>query len=310
MIDLALIVNAHSGKKETQRQKLLALAKELSIPFSLTQSLDDLDRALKTYAMLGAKALIIYGGDGTVDAVITIIREQRIFAEEPALILLHGGTTNMTIRDLGLKAKKIKHVKRVLKNLNALKTTPRSPFKIEAKSLNQPVYGFFFGMGAIPRVIDYAKGKVHTKGFTGPVGESFLLMTVLKKLFMGQVANDDLLSPSTISISNDQTATKGECIFSLATTLESLVLGVNPATPRNDIGVMSLAYPYQNLWRNKAGLLNGQNTVDENTGIWRAHGERFEIEMNGPWTMDGEMFEAKHETLTLTLEPPIRFLQD
>lgn len=144
MNDLALIVNTNSGNRESERQKLLRQAAKHSIPYSLTNSIDDLERALKTYAMLGTKTLVIYGGDGTVDATIGLMREQKMFTEEPALILLPGGTTNMTIRD---------------------------------------------------------------------------------------------------------------------------------------------------------------------AGIWRKNGQRFEIEINGPWTMDGEMFEANQETLTLTLEPPIRFFQ-
>ncbi|NCP03944.1 MAG: diacylglycerol kinase, partial [Deltaproteobacteria bacterium] len=61
----------------------------------------DLAQALVDFAEQGIDLLIINGGDGTVQAVLTLLYTRKIFDQPPLLALLRAGTTSMLARDVG-----------------------------------------------------------------------------------------------------------------------------------------------------------------------------------------------------------------
>ena len=115
-LHVGLLTNPRSGgnkKGLTEIHDLLAkwpdvLHQEAFTPDGMTEALVDFSRN-------GVDLVVINGGDGTVQAVLTAIGRDEIFARPPLLALLCAGTTSMLPRDVGVKGTPAVALQRILK---------------------------------------------------------------------------------------------------------------------------------------------------------------------------------------------------
>lgn len=287
---IALLHNLNSGRSRKVKRPVGLLQARTS---SEEEALD----ALRDFAQKGIDILAIYGGDGTVDTTIKLMRTHNIFETEPALAVLKGGTTNMTWCDIGIKnIDKLRKARRI-------QTTQRGVIKASAAGQDTQ-YGFFFGLGAIPKAISYTKQNLHSKGIKGPLGEGFMIASLFQKLFNGRIDQHPILKPSRL---NDVEHN----VFFIATTLNRLLLGLKPALPHENIGCVWLNAPYKKLWYNLRKLFaDPYRKTTKESGLVRSYEREIELCFNGAWTLDGELFEATDQApLTLTLDKPATFVQ-
>lgn len=316
MSRIGLITNPNSGPKADARtRRHLARAAEFHlIPMAVTHSEAEIGEALASFARAGVEVLVIHGGDGTVDTVLTRLRTEPIFETEPVLAILPGGTTNMTHGDVGIH----RPAKQALSDIaaacfNGLPTfgvRARRPIRVERPDANRPFYGFFFATAAIPRVIRATRTRLHKRGLTGGTGEVLALAWSLPRLLTGRVRRDPVLHPDHVRYALDDGDWRdGQAVVFLATSLKRLVLGMRPAPPGKTMGVAALMWPYRGLARRLPGFLRARGDGALGDDLGRTTTARMRLDLADDYTVDGELFAPPADgPITLTAAAEARFL--
>ncbi len=75
---------------------------------------EEVRQALDRLAVEDVNLVVVNSGDGTIQAVLTLLFSGTCFRSMPLLALLSGGTTNMTHQDLGLPGSGVDALGRLL----------------------------------------------------------------------------------------------------------------------------------------------------------------------------------------------------
>jgi hypothetical protein len=262
---------------------------------------------LRELAGLQLDLLAVNGGDGTVQALLTALLRDRPFVEQPALALLSGGTTNMTAGDVGVWGSPLGALRRLVDlgrpGAPAPPLVQRPVLKLLTPSDGEERYGMFFGTGAIVNGIEYCHAKVHSRGLGGSLAPTLCTLRVLFAMGRG----DRRYAPAramTVSLgplgspSGTQTSS-GDYLLVLASPLERLFLGLRPywGPPRGAFHFTSLRARPRRPWRNLPGLFWGRpgpGATPEN-GYFSAMVDEVRLAMEGPVTLDGEIYHASLE---------------
>jgi hypothetical protein len=89
--------NARGGLKTIEAE----LAAHPQVSHRLARTPPQIDTALAELAAAGVRRVVLNGGDGTVQAALTTLALRSPFASPPQVLVLAGGTTNMSAYDLG-----------------------------------------------------------------------------------------------------------------------------------------------------------------------------------------------------------------
>jgi len=279
---------------------------------------DDIDAALHRFAAAEVALVAVNGGDGTVREIATRLRLSASFAREPVLAVLRGGTSNLIAGDVGVNGAPRRALARgsaSWRQGDGERCLVQRPLlRVARGDDNAPFYGFFFGLGAIPRAMLFTRRHFESIGLTGAVGPGLTLAGALLRLLVGRIENDLLLRPGRVDVDWGRGAiVDGRFVFLLATTLERLFLGIRPsaAVGAQAPYVLGLAEPYRRLLGVLPALLRGRpsHAVTVDNGYLRAAPDRLTLEFAGSYAIDGELFETgAGEPLTITRAPPMRFL--
>ena len=317
---LALLGNPLSGSNRREGNPATKLASHVGLPVREASAPGDLKTALRELAETGPDILVINGGDGTIRMVVDTLRKERIFEREPILALLHGGSTNMTQKDTGLRGRPEDALRRLLiatrGGIPEHCLCERHPLAIrpEGESEARVEHGFFWSAGALPRVfrstqVNYAGGAPH-----GPVGETAALLRALKTLFFGDPKTNDLLFPETIGWDRSDTALETasdapERMFVYITTLDRLILGFSPGVASPGLKLVALRYPYARRNLVRFLLSRGRVSASPEKGFEVATAEGFRVRVASDWALDGEFFAGNPATPLLHVHraAPFRF---
>lgn len=267
-----------------------------------------LDTLLSQAAGSGCDTLIVNGGDGTLDLLIARLRRDALAAWNPAIILLRGGTTNMTHRDVGYGKNPVQALASAMRRTQPWVVTQRDVICLSGGMLGGPRYGFFFGSHAIPNAIHHARHTLHARGMVGMVSEAVVFLKTLSTLLRGKISGHPLLSPIPVTFTLHGVPRKTDHVFIIATTLQRLVLGMRAARPQKQLGCVAIMAPGNGIWRHLPSLWRG---APEHTqgALLRWCDTQITLAFNGEVTLDGELFTCHHDTpITLTLASPVRFL--
>ena len=276
---------------------------------------EEVHAVLADFAARETDLLIVNGGDGTAQAVLTALYGRPVFSRPPVLALLRAGTTSMLARDVGVAGRPLAALAKILAWGGAAGRSEqhiqeRPVLKVRQGSDAEPLCGMFFGAGAIPRGIDLCHRSMNPKGRRGELMPGLILARLLLATVTG---NAKLLPPADMEIRlDDAPAQRNRYLFALVSTLERLFLGLHPywgeeKAPLHFTAVQSKPH---HLLRNLPYLLRGRRTATASpeNGYHSRNAQRLTLHFRGPFTLDGELFEA---TSPLTLEPagPARFLR-
>jgi diacylglycerol kinase (ATP) len=272
---------------------------------------------LADLARRGVGLLAINGGDGTVQAALTALLEERPFAEPPSVAILPRGMANMTAQDVGLTDRRLTALERLLRAARegAMRphTITRRVLRVEHIRDWPPQRGMFFGAGAIYDAITICKSRVHALGLKGEASHAVTLAVLLA---VGAVRGLEAvgLHGHDIGVAFDGDAlVTSRRLLVLATTLDRLVLGSRPFwnTERGPVRFTSIAYPPRRLTRSARTVLYGGQKRDLPEPAYESRGaDRVALRLDGPFTIDGEFFEpAAGEPLVLTAPDTVRFVR-
>ncbi len=317
MMRAGIIENPHSQRNKRRMGRLEAIAREADgAQYARLDDMADLPAILTDFAQQGLELLVLSGGDGTVQAVLTELVEARPFERLPAIAIVPRGMTNMTANDIGIGSE------RKLVRLFELGRSGhlsghlhrRHLLRIENIRGHGPQVGMFFGGAGIYRAIETCRQKVHSLKFESELANGLTLAMLLVRWLVTGGRDDHLLraDKATVRLDDEDLGERDYLLF-LATTLERLVLRSRPFwnTGGRSIHYTSIAYPPRRLLRSARRVLYGGEARDLPPDCYLSRGaDRVELTLSSPFTLDGQLFEADPATpLVLTAEHSAEFVR-
>jgi hypothetical protein len=282
-----------------------------------TDGCDALDETLSEFARQDVGVIVISGGDGTVQTLLTRLFEGPRFERMPSLAILPRGTANTTAADVGLRGKTAAGLARLITAARdgtlADHVVERPILRIENLQGGAPQRGMMFGAGAIPDVIEFCCREIYARGFPGKFGMGVALAGVL----LGAVARrrgNGVLRSHAIGVALDGGRERhADRLLVLATTLERLMLWSRPfwSYDGQPIRYTSIAYPPERLVRSAPKVLYGWRRQTLPPEVYQSQGAwRVAVRVDSPFTVDGEMFlPSPDRPLVITAADHARFIR-
>jgi diacylglycerol kinase (ATP) len=232
-VRIGMLNNPLSGgnRKGLQKIRKAAAAAQPRVFQRDVQTPTDVVETLADFAQQEVNILVVNGGDGTVQAALTAIFHKNFFETMPILAVLRSaGTTSMIAGDIGLKGPRESALQRLFSWARTgdgrAAIMQRPVLRVQIPEKIEPVYGMFFGAGAIYQATQFCLQKVYARGVRGELGAGialarFLLAVVLK--------DRNVVSSVPITTRLDQKpAQQQKYLLVFITTLQRLFLGLRP----------------------------------------------------------------------------------
>lgn len=294
-----VLINPKSGRGNG---KGMALAEKLMNTNEISmRKLEDFTR-LKSYlielAKEGVTDLFISSGDGTIQAIQTLIAEKSIFKTPPRICLLPHGTTNLTAADLGFKHRNIAAQASYIHNLNHKDLRVRHTLRIINPAEGAVRHGMTLGVGAAAEATHYAQNAFNDKGVKGNFA-TFATMGggIAKSLFSIAKPEDrtrfDKPYDMTIFV-NGNRLSEGQQLMFFATTLDKMFFNTKPfwGGKTGKIRASVFPYPVPNLLRWLLPIMYGGENRKMPKGALSFSTDSFEIETHHRFVLDGEFFDG------------------
>jgi hypothetical protein len=166
---IGLLSNPHSGRNRRMLGHLQGIVTAAGgIHHEITPGVSDIPIALRRMAESGVDVVAVNGGDGSIALVLgCLLSGDSPFPSPPLLCALPGGTTNVTVGDVGIRGGLDTALLRLLAWRNG---------KLEGRELIRPVIGvrgargqvlgcgLVFGAGAVVTGIEYWQESVRARG--------------------------------------------------------------------------------------------------------------------------------------------------
>ena len=322
-VRVIVISNPNSGNNRNSNARIAArLAAYPQVRHHMTRTLAEARALVPRIAAENPDAVAINGGDGTIAATLGMILDHWPAGRLPLIVVLPGGTANMTAGDIGMAAAHRRAVRRFFRWLDrgAPRDGPireRHIMRVDGAADGQVRHGMFLGTGAIMQATRYAHSDVHSRGLGGEVS----LGLVLIRSIWGLIRNDPRFCQPT-RVRMTLTDTRGASVTRdsapmlvlVASTLERLFLGIRPFwAPRTAaIGLTAIRRGPTRFARCVLAVLRGRPNrhVTAANGYESFRADRIELRFDGDVNLDGEVFATKGEgtPLVITAAGPIRFL--
>ncbi len=297
---VGLISNPNSRRNRANLHEVETIvANQPNIHHRVSADSEAITAILEDFAHQGVNTLAINGGDGTTAQVFTALQQSTVFARPPTIILLPGGTTNMNAADAGLRGSLPDSVRRMTAWTHGedghTERLQRSLLKVCGANEGRALYGMFFGTGAIISGIEYCHSNIHTLG----IGDELAPGLVVLRTLWGILRNDARFSqPSAIGIEVDgrDVGANRPVVQLLITSLQRLFLGLRPFWGREpgQLRCTWMEHPSRRVLRAFPALLRGKPNrhVCEQNGYYSHNAEDIRLQLDGMFTLDGEMHGA------------------
>lgn len=297
MLKLGLISNPRSQQNKRGMPRLQAAAE--AVPGLLHHRLEEvaeLPEVLRDFARREVGLLAVAGGDGTVQAAMTELLEQRAYGENPpVLALLPRGMTNMTAADVGLRGSPGRILQRLKGFADRGQLEPhlrrRPILRLEGMADAPPQRGMFFGAAGIYQAIEICRRRVHSLGIEADWAAGLTIAGLLLGWALG--TSRDSVPGETIATRFDDGAEVSQHeLLVLVTTLDRLVVGSRPFWNQGSgpLRYSAIAHPPQRLLLHAPKVLYGgrRRRLPES---YRSRGaSEIAFRLQGPFTLDGQMY--------------------
>lgn len=284
--------------------------------------IDKIGQALDDIAAINPKILVVNGGDGTVQAILTELYHGNHFGgNNPPVSVLPNGKTNLIAMDLGAEGDPLDALDIIL----SIAKSPQIENYIVQRQLialsngkedSRPVLGMFLGGARLADAILYCRHKIYPIGLPNVISHILATLAVLISAITGIESRffPDKAKPVRISHIADDKLT-GRFNILIVTTLEKLVLGVKSGseTSSNDgkMKFMAVDHGVGALLRMFMASLNGRLGNRDIKGVHMAQGDHIQIDgEKSSVILDGEIFVAEDNSpIVLRSTRPIPFLR-
>lgn len=318
-----MISNPGSGNNRKWQARVAArMAAYPRVRHHVTHSPQEAEALIPGLAGAGIKVLVINGGDGTIAAALGLIVTHWPREIWPLIVVLPGGTANMTAGDIGMSATHRRAMRRFYRWLDRgapcdEEVRARHIMRVEGMPDGQARFGMFLGTGAIMQATSFAHSHVHARGLGGELS----LTLILLRTVWGLIRQDPRFYQPThvgLCVADGQGAQTGRApapmLILVASTLGRLFLGIRPFWAQGDgpIGLTAIRGGAARFGRSILSVLRGRPNrhVTADNGYESFRGARIELCFEGALNLDGELIETggSETPLALSAEGPLRFL--
>ncbi len=317
---IGLITNPHSRRNRAGLTDIEALvATHGTVHHRITQSIDDVSTAIQELAEQDVNVVAINGGDGTTAQVFGALLDASPFTEQPAVVLLPGGTTNMNAMDTGMRGSLAQSVEKLCRwsagEALSVERLSRPILRVDGAVDQNALYGMFFGAGSIIiNGIEHCTSQVHRIGITDEIGPGITLLRAVWGVFRG---DPHYTAPveATLRIDGQGTSAQNQLAILTVTSLERLFLGIHPWWGQEQQPLHStwIEKSARHLLRNLPGLLRGKpgTGATPGNGYFSHNTRQLEVDMDATFTIDGELYQAsrEHGPLRISHGGDIEFLK-
>ena len=294
------IVNMLSERVSKKGSVLEPLAAETDTDCFRLDPFDALPSAVTKAAADGVDHVVIEGGDGTVQGVISAFLYQADkFETFPSFSIVPGGMTNQVAKNIGLKSAGARSVKSALDGpMDAVDMPLLNVIDSEGPSYA----GFLFSTGAIPQITRYTTGELHRKGIGGSAA-------VLGGILKGVRGDDDALMQITPVRMDD--LYDGPHLGTVVTTLPSLIMGLDPfwGEGKEPLRVTWVDESYKGLAKNILQIWMGLKSKDRSPdGLYSKRVDEISYHYEGDIVLDGEFLSIPSGKFTVRATRPVTFL--
>ena len=308
---VGVLTNPTSGGNRKKRAEIVELLTEYpEVVHHVTESRADLESVLFDFARREVNLLVVNGGDGTVQALLTEICRGKAYSTPPPLALLRSGTASMLARDVGLPGKPREALRYLLHHPDTLCIVERPVLEVRSSG-NPLLYGMFFGAGEICRGIELCRSRFHSGA---PRGE-LLPGIILARLLLSFLLKEGRELPGLelrVGVA-DQGSEKKKVLLVLVTALERLFLGLRPwwGMEKAPLHYTLVESGPPRLVRTLPRLLRGRlsrTPLAKEYVSRNIHG--LQLEFEGHFTLDGELFSVAPPggTVSICSAGPVAFL--
>lgn len=287
------------------------LAAHPAVPHRLAQTPEQIEAALAELAAAGASCVVLNGGDGTIQAALTMLSLRSPFAFIPTLLVLAGGTTNMSAYDLGSHGRPA----RLLGRLLAGELAPAQRRVLCVREADGTTRcGFFLTAGGLPQAVRDCRAFRNTSALPGmrsALGTVAWISGRLLRLLGGREPFDAL--PVDYQV-NAEPARCRDALLLLASTHQRLALGLTPwwGAGSGPIKTTLVSRPARRLALALPGLLRGRPPAFANAAAgYESHtATTLHLTPTGGYALDGEdYFPPAGSELTVSAGPEFEFLR-
>lgn len=319
MMRLGLISNPRS-QRNRQRQPAMrdAVAGHPDLLHAELDSVHETADVLRDFARREVGLLIVSGGDGTVQKVLTELLNGQEFDPLPQVAVLPGGMTNLIAADVGMQGDPSQSLIRLCgmaaEPTAARETRERSVLSLQRIPDEPPIHGMFLGTAAFYHAIMMARHQVHPTGAKHDLALAMSLGLALFRLMTGRVGSSPLSRAERMTVELDgRGAAPAEYLLFLATTLERLMLGLMPFWGAGNGGLRytSIGFPPRRLWRALFPVIRGRPRPWMAARGYESGGaNECRLSLQCPIVFDGEIFTPEPGTpVMLRADRRVTFLR-
>lgn len=258
--------------------------------------------------------LVVIAGDGTTHAILGHLFAALAPAKWPVLMVIPGGTTNMTPLDLGVRGKPEQILRRLrdfLLQPIEPKLVQRSVLRIEQAGMGT-IYGMFFAIGLVARGVKFSRSPVKQIGITGSIFTFLIMLRSLAGMILGRHQSE--WAPVTMTMAQaDGRIYQGTYLFALVSALDRLLLNIRPYWGKEPapLHVTLVDQHRKRLWRSIWPLISGGGEVlQEKDGYFSHNTHSLTLQMDDEYIVDGELYRSAsaNKPLRITATNPVTFL--
>ena len=273
---------------------------------------------LRDFARREVGLLIVSGGDGTVQKVLTELLNGQEFDPLPQIAVLPGGMTNLIAADVGVQGDPVQSLSRLCGTATdptaARKLHERAVLSLQRTPGAPPIHGMFLGTAAFYHAVMMARHQVHPTGAKHDLALAMGLGLALFRLMTGWVGSSPLSRGERMAVGVDgREGAPDDYLLFLATTLERLTLGLMPFWGEGSGGVRytTVGFPPQRLWRALLPVIRGRpRSWMAPRGYESGSTDECRLSLQCPIVFDGEIFTPEPGTpVTLRADRRVTFLR-
>jgi hypothetical protein len=297
---IGVISNARSRRNRTSLVDLFALLHDYpQVKHHALHEVLELPQSLREMAAEGVTHLVIGGGDGTVQAVISELINASPFSQPVKLSLLPAGMTNVVALDMGITHKPVPYLKRLIERVEAGQEgerVDRPVLSLDLKDGGPLIHGFLMGAIAFYQGTILGRDKVHGLGFQQSLGSKLgLALSALKVLWYGPGEKSGFNGERVTPIIDGKEGGAEDLFLVVATTLSQILPGVSPFWGEGE-GRMRLTivrHPPKRFARALLPAIKGRpRPWMADYGYCSRRAEQLEIDLTSPVVFDGEFLET------------------
>ena len=312
---IGLLLNPLSGRIRKRKGVIMHLLEE--IPGAIIReatSATEFNATVSDFMATGIDLLVIAGGDGTVQAVLSHLFMEHPPENWPILAILPGGTTNMTALDL------VNHnvLEDVTRNLSKYLLTRTLPSLVRRHVLcieqtgSAKVYGMFFGIGIIARAVIFSRSRIKQVGITGEIYSGLIMFGYILGLILG-CRKGAWAAAQTTTIKVGGKTCNGAQLILFASVLDRLLFNIRPywGQEQEPIHVTFIEQRCKKLLRLIPSLMSGKSAaLKEHDGYHSHNCSTLELAIDDDYIVDGESYRATSQNgpLKISAAGPVTFL--